>query len=392
MELSPDRLFDPGTVAGLLNSPGEPVLSIYVDADSSSDPGLRGAAVDLRNRLSELERNIEAEGTRERSRLLGEALRRLGPEIDRLTNPREHGRGRALFAPLGDGETSRYAGQMRVASRVVLDSSAFVHPLLELIDEGRPAGVVLASKDEARLLEWRLGELRELDRMEPEVTEAPHERAGPVGSSPAERAQTPKREQRATRERARTRRFLDRIGAGAAALAGERGWERLLISGGDRLTEPLAAALAELVEHSLIRDPRVLITLEPAALAETVTERLRAEHADRERRLVDEAREAALGQGAAAVGLSDVVGAINEHRVSQLLYDPGVRYTGSVGSDGLLYAGDEHGGGTPAAPETRLTERLVERALETGARVIPVEGAARAALSEADGIAALLRW
>jgi hypothetical protein len=40
----------------------------------------------------------------------------------------------------------------------------------------------------------------------------------------------------------------------------------------------------------------------------------------------------------------------------------------------------------------RLTERLVERALATGARVSPVEGAARGVLSEAAGIGALLRW
>ena len=70
--------------------------------------------------------------------------------------------------------------------------------------------------------------------------------------------------------------------------------------------------------------------------------------------------------------------------------DPEVRYQGSVGADGLLLAGPERAGGA-VTPEPRLTERLVERALETGARVTPVEGAARAALSEAEGIAARLR-
>jgi hypothetical protein len=37
-------------------------------------------------------------------------------------------------------------------------------------------------------------------------------------------------------------------------------------------------------------------------------------------------------------------------------------------------------------------ERIVERALETGPRVTPVEGAAGDGLSEAAGIAALRRW
>jgi hypothetical protein len=42
--------------------------------------------------------------------------------------------------------------------------------------------------------------------------------------------------------------------------------------------------------------------------------------------------------------------------------------------------------------EAGLTERIVERCLETDARVLPVEGAAMDVLAEAGGIAALLRW
>ena len=43
--------------------------------------------------------------------------------------------------------------------------------------------------------------------------------------------------------------------------------------------------------------------------------------------------------------------------------------------------------GGPVHRGARLTERLVERAFETGARASPVEGAARGALAEAGGIA-----
>jgi hypothetical protein len=55
--------------------------------------------------------------------------------------------------------------------------------------------------------------------------------------------------------------------------------------------------------------------------------------------------------------------------------------------------------GSPAGPsigrvvhEPRLTERIVDRCLGIDARVLPVEGAAGDILSEAGGIAALLRW
>jgi hypothetical protein len=392
-DLSPATLFEPDALARLLvDAPPGGVLSIYVRADNGADPGLRGAAIDIGNRLAELQRNIDAEGPPERARMLAAALRRLAPELGRLTSPQERGRGRALFAPLEDGPPTRVATQLPVANRVVLAPTAFVHPLLELLDEGRPAGVVLASQREARILEWRLGELEELERLQADVVEAPHERSGPVGSSPTARASTPMGEQRAARERVLTLRFLDRVGGTATALAGQRGWERVLISGGERLTEPLGRAMAARLQDVLIRDPRVLIGLDDAELAETITDRLRAVHREEERERIRAVRELALGHGGAALGLSEVVGALNEGRVAHLLYDPEVRYEGAVDADGLLRAGGEQLAGLETTPEPRLTELIVERALRTGARVSPVEGAATDALAEAGGIAAVLRW
>ncbi|MGE5636455.1 MAG: VLRF1 family aeRF1-type release factor [Nocardioidaceae bacterium] len=395
VELTTSELFDSDTLLALSRrTAAAGVLSVYVEADAGADPGLQGAAIDIKNRLAQLERNIAAEGPPERTRALREGIDRLAPELERLTSPQEQGRGRALFAPLGEEqEVVRFSSQMPLTNRVVLDASPFIHPLLELLDEGRPAGVLLVSQDEARLLEWRLGELRPLERIEPEVVEAPHERSGPVGSSPSSRPGTPKREQRQARERDQTRRFLARVEADASRLAAENGWERVLVSGGERLTEPLAAALTRPAGVAVIRDARVLVRLDQASLSATVTERLHAQHDEYERRLVRDAREAALGSGTGAVGLSEVVGALNEGRVAHLVYDPEIRYQGSIGTDGRLHADDEPGAAEiEVVAEPRLTERLVERALETGARVTPVEGAAAGALAEAAGIAALLRW
>jgi len=42
--------------------------------------------------------------------------------------------------------------------------------------------------------------------------------------------------------------------------------------------------------------------------------------------------------------------------------------------------------------EPRMTERMVERCLETGARITPVNGAASTVLADAGGVAARLRW
>ena len=366
------------------------VVSIYVNADPGKSPNLEGVAIDVRNRVRELERRVADEGPPERARAVSAGLERLAPDVEQLTAAGEPGRGRIAFAALGDDWLVRFAGALPVDNRVVLDDGPFVHPLIEVLDEGRPAGVVLASTDGARLLEWRLGELRELSRMEPTVAEAPHERAGQLGGGPAGRFDSPVREQRKARERDRTGRFLDDVTSAVGRLSAERRWERLLVSGGERWTEPIAAGLPEPLRAEVLTDARVLGGLDDATLAAAVTERLHAAHADHEERLLAQVRDAGLS-GAGALGLSEVAAALNVGRAAHLVYDPEVRYAGSVGADGLLYAGEE-AGASPATPEPRLTERLLERALETGARVSPVEGGAAGVLRDAQGIAALLRW
>lgn len=365
------------------------ILSVYVDARPGA---LRASSIDIKNRIAELERRIAIDDSPERSRAVRDGTARLQSEIDRITDPEQAGRGRILFAAIHDGWLARVSTQLPLPNRVVLDRAPFIHPLLELLDEGAPAGVVLASRTEARLLEWRLGELTPLRGMHAKPALPRHGRSGPVGSRPAARHSTPTGEQRNARERDQASRFTERVSATVTRLALERGWERILISGGEQQTNPLAGMLPPALRAMSLRDPRVLVQLDLATLEEIVTERLRSAQADFERRLIDKVRQHARGAGAAALGLSEVTGALNQARVAHLLYDPFIRYRGSVGEDGSLYAQDETAPTHASTTEERLTERLVERALETGARVTPAEGAATNGLADAMGIAALLRW
>ncbi|MFG1930881.1 hypothetical protein ACGFK1_09525 [Mycobacterium sp. NPDC048908] len=121
------------------------VLSVYVNADPYRDPNLRAAAIDLRNRFSELQRRVSHEDA--------DQLQRLWPQLEILTSPIASGRGRIVFAALGGDWTVRLESALPVPNRLVLDDGPFIHPLLELLDEGRRAGIVIATAEEARLLE-----------------------------------------------------------------------------------------------------------------------------------------------------------------------------------------------------------------------------------------------
>jgi hypothetical protein len=366
------------------------VLSIYVDARPGGGP--RAAAIELKNRLTDLERRLVAEASPAKARSIQEGIARLEGEVERLSDPEEPGRGRVLFAALSETWLVRASARLPFRNRVVLDGTPFIHPLLELLDEAGPVGVVLASRAHARLLEWRLGDLTPLRELHAEMVEPPHERSGPVGSRPGARYGTPTREQRDARQRDHATRFIERTATAASRLAPERGWNRVLVSAGEQLTDSLLGALPPGLRELAVPDRRVLVGLDLAALERVVTERIRAAHGELERGLIRNFRERAHGAGAAALGLSEVVGALNQARVAHLIYDPLIRYRGSVGYDGTLYAYDEGIATFAATADLRLTERIVERALETGARVTPIEGATSDGLAEASGIAAVLRW
>jgi hypothetical protein len=366
------------------------VLAVYLDARPGG--GLRAASIDVKNRLSELERRVRNEASPEHARSVQEGIGRLAGEIERLSDPEEPGRGRILFAALGDSWLIRVSTRLSLHNRVVLDRSPFIHPLLELLDEGSPAGVVLASRTHARLLEWRLGELMPLRELRAEMVEPPHERSGPVGSRPAARHGTPTGEQRNARERDRASRFIDLTTAATSRLARERAWERVIVSGGEHLTDSLMSALPVTLREGAVPDRRMLVWLDLAALEPLISGRIREAYREAERGLIRQLRERAQGAGAAALGPSEVVGALNQARVAHLIYDPLIRYRGSIAHDGTLYAEDEAASPHPATSDLRLTERIVERALETGARVTPIAGAASNGLAEAAGIAAVLRW
>lgn len=367
------------------------VLSVYVNADFSHDQNLQAAGIDLKNRFRELQRRVSEDGGAQ-SRALAAALERLWPELENLASPMEPGRSRIAFAALGSGWMDRYESALPVSPRVVLDDGPFLHPLLELLDEGRTAGVVIVSGDSAQLHEWRLGNLELVRQLEQEYAEAPHERSGQIGGGPPGQYHSPKREQQKDRARDRAERFLDEAASVAAGLANDRKWERILVSGGDRWTGPMIERFPQALRDKVFGDNRVLTGRDDGTLAATVTELVHEHHNEHERQLVERVREVG-GSGAAVLGLSEVAQALNAGRVDHLVYDPEVRYVGSVAADGELYAGDEVApGGQERRPEPRLTERLVERALTTGARVSPIEGAADGALQDAGGIAALLRW
>jgi hypothetical protein len=359
------------------------VLSIYIDATASADTG--AVAIAAKNALGQARR---AAPSRVVAQALDGTLARLAPTLERLVGPAGLGCGHALFASLSTPEATLFASRLRVPNQATVDSAPVIHPLLEVVDAGRPAGVILINGGSADLLDWRLGQPRRIAHVRPSAPLLRAERPGPVAVHPGRGQQsTPMREQRQRRLRAHRQQLVEDVAARALELTRSRAWERLLVAGDERVARELFSALPRELRAMATLEGRHLAELEGHGLELALARRLDAARAARDVALVSRVLHAG---NRSALGLEAVLDALNDARVEHLLYDSRTQFRGASGNDGALFTRGGAAGATHAEP--RLIERVVERCLRTAARITPVAPPAAGALADADGIAALLRW
>lgn len=374
------------------------VLSIYVEADPEQQASRRPVwEVATKSALRALKERVRSEGPRERWAAFSTCLEELEPELDRLLDAREPGRGRALFTAVCGDAIHRVTYQVPLVDLVALEKRACVRPLASAIEAGRPVGLVTVSRSGVRALEWRLGQIEELAQLRlDEETEEWRELRGPAAANPAfsyhTAPQTDLFERRLEKHRAR---FLHSVAGEMEALATSRGWERLLVAGDPRLREALTHALRRSNDREVLLSEHSFEGLSPAELATAVLPQLDEARRRRELDRVEHARNEALEGGRGALGLGDTLAALAAGRVSLLLLDRDRDFRGAVAPDGSLLPEGEMAPGISEwelAPEPQLAERMIEQALETRAQVSLVEGPAAEALATGGGVAALLRW
>jgi hypothetical protein len=351
------------------------VLSVYVDAAPQRGSGARpGWHIAAENALRDLRARFDRETPADRARSLRARFLHFEGMVSDFLYSRGRGRGRALFLPLGGGQPVAVGFQMPLPDLVVLEERAHIGPLLAAYDAGRPVGIAVASGAKVRVLELRLGLAQDLETREFEDADADWG------------------ELRGVEER--RVRFLESAGDRLVELAAERHWERVALCGDPRLTDVVRQRFPVERRRQLAAIPQALEWLPPSRLAEVVAPELEglraAEQVAHVRRVLDEG----LGGGAAALGLSQTLQVLNDARAAHLLIDMRERQGWAFADGRLAVHGEMLPGADPdgAANERYLTERMVERAIETGADVTPLAGEAAEMLGSHGGVAAVLRW
>jgi Bacterial archaeo-eukaryotic release factor family 10 len=334
------------------------VVSAYVGID----PGDRGEGwrIELKNQLAACQ-----EGVAER------VMRRFEDE-----GTVAHGRTQVGFLELGGERRELWHGfQMSDGpTRVVQGPSPYLLPLVRMVDDGWPLGVVVVALESVRVLEWALGEISELDGWELEITsldwhERKAQRVNPAATGTG--ASASGRDQYGQRLEHNRERFLKEAGHLVASRYGERGWRQVVIVGEADRPALLAKGLGQLRDR-LHEVPQDLIRGRASEIGARLEGELDHLNRLREETLVRKIEEAINATPSPALGPDEVMRALEQARAHHAIFDSTRDW--------------EVRDGMP------LGELMIRGALATGADVTPAEGLAAAALESRDGAAALLRY
>ncbi|GAA3081631.1 VLRF1 family aeRF1-type release factor [Streptosporangium carneum] len=368
------------------------VLSFYVTASPQEESSVRPAwRIRFGNELSSLRERVTADPDRTRRMAVLKRLEELEPDFRQLLDPSESGLGRVMFAPVGDGAVRSFSFQLPVTDQTVMESTAYVRPLVNTVETAPPAGLVVLSRDGLRMIDYRYGLAEDIGRTGFEIpVEEWKQMRGPATAEIARSAAT-HRDKFERRVEENLTRQLRAAGPATAEEARRRGWQTIVLLGDVQLTEILASA----VGGDVIQVDAVVDSLTPAKLAEYVEPQLLAARTRHGVDLVNRAKDAALSGGQGALGLEATLGALNDSRVAQLLLDESREWSGGRTEDGRLYPQDATPEGESQdtlVRDSTMGERMIERALDIDAEVIVLDGEAAENLAEFDGVAAILRW
>jgi hypothetical protein len=363
---------DERTVNRLLDwRPPLGVISVYV----AIDPADRGEPwrIELRESLAAI---VEAEPDKHGRRpALAATAERIKRRFPNEAPP--SGRCQIGFCEVApkDGRDIWMTAQMqRDVTEVVDRDRPYLTPLLELLDEGAPVGVLAVSAERCRLYEWALGSLTDVDDWEA-VLFMPDWRERKAQSSPdparVQGTSASGHDQFDQRLDANRKRFLEQVGGLVAERAGGRHWRHVVAFGDSRQVEEVRTGTRKQVEVELADEVDVISESDRGRLLDRVQTAVEAANRRRELDLVKAAIDAALApDGRGAVGINEIERSLTEGRVRHLLMDAE----------------------SPGPDLAQVEDHLIEQALRTSADVTPVEGDAAEALREHGGVAALLRY
>ena len=300
------------------NSQGKPVLSIYLDTDSTSEP-IDTIKLRVRGMLKEAQlKQVEEVEVVEQY---------LDTSYD-WSKP-----GLAMFAN-HDGTFFRaYPSAITFRNRVRTGPRPYVKPLANLLDHFAHYGVILVDKVGARFFEYHLGELVAMEGyMGEEVQKVKKGRgSSTVGMRGGQGGGRHEVEvvQRNLREEAQA----------ASQFFANRPIRRLFLGGTSETIGQFKELLPKKMQSCLAGTFSIAMTANEHEVRQHTIKLLAEANAERETKLVEKMVGLQAGGGTAVIGLDDTLQAVSDKKVQTLVISDGFRAPGYVdGQSGFIVA------------------------------------------------------
>lgn len=287
----------------------------------------------------------------------------------------------AIFACWLSDFYEKHELSLELAERVVLDSSPYVRPLAEFLDEWETFCIVTLDHKAAGIYVVDGADIDHVDRARGDIKN--HVRKGGWSQQRYER-----------RRDKQILHYCREISERLEALHREEHFDRLLIAGDKTLIKELQGHLTPAMQARVAAAEPLKAGLSEQELLEAMRPAFFDGERDAERELFETIREERFHGGRAATGASATLTALAEGRVDQLLVERALDHAGARcrSCEQLMQGKPErctHCGGAGVF-SVDLVNEMVELATKTGARVEfadPIEG-----LTKWGGVAALLRY
>lgn len=281
--------------------------------------------------------------------------------------------------------------QLPLESNFVWMNTAFLRPAIALMDEAPIIGIVVLSKELAKIMTWRQGIIDEREEVQIELESGleidPTAGAG-VGQLSGSSADRFKK-----RVEVQINKRLGEVAANMAKMAQEHGWENIILTGSPKFTDVVEENLPVSLQNKVVGIlDKNYIKATHAKIEEVTTDLLHNWKRKVEEKQVEELLNEALASGRARVGIQKSIDALEQGRVERLFFNSDMHVAGYRDTNGeyLVDLTPEEAEGLK--PEPHIIERMIELAYETNAKVTPLEEKAADILKEHGGVGVVLRY
>ncbi|MHB9111190.1 MAG: baeRF10 domain-containing protein [Thermoleophilia bacterium] len=359
-----------------------PVVSLYLNLDSSTYPSRADYETELSSLISKCRKAASEELGLNRDQLgsLDSDLRAIGEFIS-LEYRRNGARGLVIFACASEGLWQVDPLKVPVANRIYVDWKPQVAPLVETLSGYEQICVLVTSKETARIFQVRAGEISE----QPEILDRVLKRHNQGGWEQAKFQR---------KHELQVRNHLKKATEASLKYFRKEHFDRLMVGVADELWPELERVLHPYLLERMAGRFNVNINASPEEILAKVTTIEEEQKQNAETTLMDSLGPE-LGSGRTFVGgLDDVLAALNQRRVDLLLVESSFAQPGKYCQDCQTLEFTEET--CPACgSRTRIVNDVVaearELAIRQDARIMSIE-AGNPAIVDAGHIAARLRY